>query len=72
MGELTPCNHCSLNGIKWRAKQKGLKVTVRSEDGGTMVYVHPPEVTEFPRRPDGEPSKYFVAWLMGVTDHCVC
>lgn len=72
MSELTPCNFCSLNRIKYRAKQRGRLVTTRSESGWTVVYVHPPDVTEFPRREDGEPSEYFAASMMKITDHCVC
>jgi sugar phosphate isomerase/epimerase len=65
MSELTPCNYCSLKTIKRRAEKHGLKVTVI---GGT-VYAHPPDVTE-PAKAEGD--KYWTAWMMEITDYCVC
>lgn len=75
MSELTPCNFCSLSDIKYRAKQRGQVVTTLIDDAGwTDVYVHPSDVTELPakRGHDDEWSKYQVASMMKITDHCVC
>lgn len=72
VSELTTCNYCNLNSIKRRAKRDGLVVTTKAEDGGTAVYVHPPDVKEFPRKADGEPNQYWSALLMEITGHCVC
>lgn len=74
MSQLTPCNFCNLNGIKYRANQRGLVVTTIVDDvGWTDVYVHPPNVTEFPSRShDDEWLSYQVASMMAITDHCVC
>jgi hypothetical protein len=48
MSELTQCNHCSLIGIRRRAKQSGKKVTLLTDArwgmGGVNVYVHPKDV----------------------------
>jgi hypothetical protein len=66
MSELTPCNYCSLERIKARAKKEGrVIVTVI----GQNVYVHPPEIKRKDLGPDGP---YWVAWFMSLTDHCVC
>lgn len=73
MGELTPCNHCGLRSIERRAKAKGLVVTKKpARDSWTNIYVHPEGVTEFPDNNNGEPSEYFAASMMKITDHCVC
>jgi hypothetical protein len=75
MSELTPCNYCSLNRIKRRANEKGLQVTLLSSRGGFDVYVHPADVTvnrETVGDEEGKPSSYWGAWLMALTDHCVC
>ena len=75
MSELTPCNYCSLSRIKRRAEDDGFKVTIipDSQDGlaanGMAVYVHSPDVTD-PAKAEGD--KYWTAWMMEVTDHCVC
>jgi hypothetical protein len=56
MSELTPCNYCSLQGIKNR--NKGKKVTLeRDEYGWLAVHV------------DGEKAGMS---FMEITDHCVC
>lgn len=44
MSELTPCNHCTLENIRYRAEKKGLTVTLLSNRGGLDVYVHPLDV----------------------------
>lgn len=74
MSELTPCNHCSLENIRYRAKKKGWNVTIKLDRyGWTDVYVHPPSVTDFPDHGhDDEWSQYQVASMMKITDHCVC
>ena len=72
MSELTPCNYCSLSRIKQRADKKGWQVTTKPDGHGwTAVYVHPPEIKDFPDD-DNEPSEYFAASMMRITDHCVC
>lgn len=73
MSELTPCNYCTFRRIKHRAALRDWRVTKKvDKDGWTNIYVHPSNVTEFPNRYDGEPSRYFVASMMKITDHCVC
>ena len=62
MSELTPCNYCTLEGIKRRNKGKKVKLRpAKKEDkyflGGYDVYI------------DGEKSG---AWFMEVSDRCVC
>lgn len=74
MSELTPCNYCNLDRIRLRAKRQGQAVTTKVDDHGwTDVYVHPLDVTALPDRGhDDEWSKYQVASMMKITDHCVC
>ena len=73
MSELTPCNYCNLNSIRRHAKERRLTGTTKAnEDGWTDVYVHPPNVTEFPVDKNGERSEYFALSMMQITDHCVC
>jgi hypothetical protein len=74
MSELTPCNYCNLNRIKHRAKQSGRVVTtIVDNEGWTDVYLHPPEVTEFPKRNhNDEWPQYLVSSMMKITNHCVC
>jgi hypothetical protein len=74
MSELTPCNYCSLNSIRRRAKESGLKVTLRHNRGGLDVYTHPPEIEIKEKVSDrtDEPNEYWRAWFMVLTDHCVC
>lgn len=79
MSELTSCCHCSLKGIESRAKARGLVITKLPSKfmGGTDVFVHPPNIviTELegwnvPDHPIRE--KYFSAWMMQITEFCVC
>jgi hypothetical protein len=65
MSELTPCNYCSLKKIKIRAEKEGKIVTAVGQD----IYIHPPEVERKDLHEDGP---YWAAWMMEITDHCVC
>ncbi len=76
MSELTRCNYCSLQGVKQRAKEKNLKVTVLTDGwggslGGLSVYVHPKEI-KIPKLSIKEREKYFSRWLMELSDRCAC
>jgi len=77
MSELTPCNYCSLQGIKARAKMNGCKVYLRNSTGslgGIDVFVVPlgkkldTRVDERGESIGGQ----WKAWFMELTDHCVC
>jgi hypothetical protein len=69
MSELTPCNHCSLNRIKYHAKRDGKQVTTQWRNGWLEVYVHPIgiQITT-----DEDRDRYRQASMMALTDHCVC
>lgn len=76
MSDLTPCNYCSMAGIRERARHKKLKVSVQvatqcGELGGVDVFVHPAWV-KLPKLNDKEREVYFVAWFMALPDHCCC
>lgn len=67
------CNYCTLRNIKRRAKKLNIKVTIikNSAVGGCDVYTHLRTINieklEIEQR-----KRYFMAWLMKVTSHCVC
>jgi hypothetical protein len=77
MSELTPCNYCNLAGIKHEAKLKKQKVTIVPSKGkvgslgGVEVYVHPRGVF-IEALTMSQAKRYWVAWMMKITDHCVC
>lgn len=59
MSELTTCNYCTLQDIKRRADERGATVSLsKDEYGWTVVQCSD----------KSKPS----AWLMKLTDHCVC
>lgn len=67
MSELTTCNYCKLESIRRDAKKKNMKVVCmpsRYELGGEEVYVV--------KKGDKPNKKNWIAWIMGITDHCVC
>lgn len=80
------CNYCTLQAIKAKARREHKRVTVLPSDPdedpkldppGYEVFVHPAGVSEQELREDkerseGGASKYWIAWLWEVTDHCVC
>ena len=78
MSERTSCNHCSLLGIRRRAKQQGKGVTILDDArwgmGGVNVYVHPKEINvrKMEGGEDGQRARYRVAWFKELTTHCVC
>lgn len=73
MSELTPCNHCSLENIRYRAKKKGFIVTLKLDNHGwTSVYVHPPNAKLSESSDHGNWPEYQAASMMAITDHCVC
>ena len=63
MSELTPCNYCSLQRYKRRAKERGNKIVVKpnTEHGGLDVFEILPNKTQM-----------FHAWFMVLGDHCEC
>jgi len=73
-----PCNYCSFQKIKSRAKADKKKVTVLRDArwgmGGVNIYVHPPkvDVSKLSDGEDGERRQYFVAWFMELPSHCCC
>ncbi len=68
MSELTPCNYCNLRSIKRRAEANNQQVTLLN---GQDVYVHPKAV-DIKSLPHDQREQYWRAWLMAITDHCVC
>ncbi len=77
MSELTPCNYCTLKGIKSCAKRDNKIVKTLSGGMGTQVFVYPPDI-DLTSLPEGNwddktgKMKYCVAELMEITNHCVC
>ncbi len=71
----TKCNYCSYQNIKNDALKEGKIVTKIDRKGWPAIYVHPKEVpTEEATldEEDGEPSKYFVAMIVELPEHCCC
>lgn len=74
MSELTTCNHCNLERIRRDAKKAGHRVTLEGSTwgmGGVEVYVHP-KALNFRTFNKNMKRRYWVAWMMEVTEHCVC
>jgi hypothetical protein len=69
MSELTPCNHCTLKWIKQTHQQENVYLST-ARDGSTDVLVTPIHVSY--REATANRDRYFVAWFMELTDHCVC
>lgn len=74
---MSGCCYCSLQSIKRRAKEEGKEVTVvynaRWGMGGANVYVHPKGVNlEGVVEDSPECKKYWVSWMMKITDRCAC
>lgn len=74
MSHLTPCNYCSLQGIKSRAKAKGLYVTLCASGRWIAIFVHPREVDPIQYDAEGKliENEYWHASCLVLTDHCVC
>lgn len=69
---MADCNHCYLQKIRSRAKQKGKKVTLRTNyNGVTSVYVHPRDVN-IARLSESEREKYYSFWMLGWPNRCCC
>lgn len=71
MSDLTPCNFCTLQALRKRARAKGKRLTLfpGTTAGGVDVLIHPGVTrAELKRNRD----LYFAAWFMELTDHCVC
>jgi hypothetical protein len=72
MSDLTATNKETLDIIRYRAEEKGMKVTLLRDAkwgmGGFNVYVHPKEVSiaDLPGGEDGEREQYREAWLMSL------
>jgi hypothetical protein len=60
-----------LRRIKEHAKQKGQSVTLVSRQLGVEVYRHPKGVN-VRQLSNRRRERYFSAWLLELTDHCVC
>lgn len=75
---MSECNFCVLNGIRRRAKEQGLVVTVKKARGGLPgggppgldVYVHPKDVEI--KFTEEDESPFFVAWLWEIGERCEC
>ena len=78
MSYLTPCNWCSLQQIKKRAKAENKKVTILRDAkwglGGMNVYVHPKAVVvgKLKGGEDGARKKYRTAWFQELSQSCCC
>lgn len=73
MSELTPCNYCTLQKIKERAKKDSKVVSLKSQPiehfpKAQAVFVHPKKTHNELRFQ----AKYQVAWFVELSDHCVC
>ena len=66
MSELTICNYCTLQKYKKEIKP-GYKLSIIGND----VYIHP-ESIEYKDMTFAERDRYWQAWLMEISDHCVC
>jgi len=70
-----PCNYCMYQGFLAHAKNIGEEVTLLAnrtyELGGFDVYIHLAEV-RLTELSEVERKQYWVAWFMGLSDHCVC
>ena len=80
MSDTSRCNRCTLESIKYHAREDKKKVVVVQNTkwgmSGLNVYVVP---THFERddvlkwkEDSKEHKKYFVAWFMELPDHCAC
>ena len=74
---MSKCNYCYMQWIKRTAANVNKGVVTRpgtGELGGTDVYVLPSgvKVPEVIVSDDVFSKKYFVAWFMKLTGHCVC
>lgn len=78
MSSLTSCNRCSLNAIRHKAKEDGLKVTKLEDSewgmGGVNIYVHPHDISikDLSGGEDGEREQFRVAWFMEISKGCCC
>lgn len=77
MSELTPCNFCSLRRIRkhWKGKAKIVlrDATDFKSLGGTNVFAVPPgEKLDESTDKNGNHGKQFVAWMMDISNECVC
>ncbi len=78
MSELTPCNYCTLKGIRARAIENDNHVYLHRktwELGGIDIYVAP-EGVALPQSGVGEGSEfhkqYWVCWFMKIPESCCC
>ncbi len=67
MSELTSCNYCNLKALKRNTKENEILVRLN----GNEFYRHP-KIVDFKKLSDKEKQKYWIAWMMEITDHCVC
>ena len=78
MSEFTTCNYCSLQDARHRAKERKMKVTIRSDafgswGGGQAVFIHPRDVKIEGCPKEGEPGhEYLSMWLAEVPERCCC
>lgn len=74
MSELTSCNHCNLERMRCDARAHKQRVTLIPATwglGGVEVYVHPRTVN-VRKLTKAQAKRYWRAWMMEVTEHCVC
>jgi hypothetical protein len=74
MSELTSCCYCSLQFIRTRAREEGKRVFLRpGMMGGTDVFaVAKGEKLDISVDKKGNHGKQWRAWMMELTDSCVC
>lgn len=73
LSELTPCNYCSLQSIKRRAKESGKVVTTKAGGIGIKVFAHAQGEELKPWPDDGPPDGCNqVSEMMALTDYCCC
>jgi len=70
MSELTRCDHCSLEQIKYRARMEGRIITLRPGGIGTNVFAHFPATIIPPDATTEHPN--FVASMMSIGKRCGC
>lgn len=77
MSDLTPCNYCSYQGIKRRAKEKGLVITKKrhlsaTKIGGKDHYMGGVNIYRHKKGETIDHDKHFISWFMELPDSCKC
>ena len=71
MSELTSCNYCNLQRYKRQAKEQNARLYLRGQDVFIVPKGQKLDMTVDPKT-GNHTSGQWVAWLMEITDHCVC